>query len=59
MTLLLALMFWGLLWGIPGMLFAAPLTAVIRLVLERRETTRPVAELLAGRLPVASREAET
>jgi AI-2 transport protein TqsA len=50
-TLLLALMFWGLLWGIPGMLLAAPLTAVLRLLLDRSETTRPVARLLAGRMP--------
>ena len=55
-TLLLALMFWGLLWGIPGMLLAAPLTAVLRLILDRSETTRPVAELLAGRLPGARTE---
>jgi AI-2 transport protein TqsA len=50
-SLLLALMFWGLLWGIPGMLLAAPLTAVLQLTLERSDTTRPVAELLAGRIP--------
>jgi hypothetical protein len=33
------------------MLLAAPITAVLRIVLARIETTRPVAELLAGRLP--------
>jgi AI-2 transport protein TqsA len=53
-TILLALMFWGLLWGIPGMLLAAPMTAVLRIVLVRIQTTRPVAELLAGRLPAAA-----
>lgn len=50
-TVLLALIFWGLLWGVVGMLLAAPMTAILRIVLERIETTRPVAELLAGRLP--------
>ncbi|MFQ5876322.1 MAG: AI-2E family transporter [Acidobacteriota bacterium] len=50
-TILLALVFWGLLWGPAGMLLAAPITAVLRLVLGRFETTRPAAELLAGRLP--------
>jgi AI-2 transport protein TqsA len=50
-TVLLALIFWGLLWGVVGMLLAAPMTAVLRIVLGRIETTRPVAELLAGRLP--------
>ena len=34
-----------------GMLLAAPITAVVRIVLGRLEITRPVAELLAGRLP--------
>ncbi len=50
-TILLALVFWGLLWGVVGMLLAAPMTAVLRLILERFEMTRPVAGLLAGRLP--------
>lgn len=50
-TVLLALVFWGLLWGVVGMLLAAPITAVIRIVLAQFETTRPIAELLAGRFP--------
>ncbi len=50
-TILLTLIFWGLIWGPVGMLLAAPITAVLKIVLERFETTRPVAELLAGRLP--------
>jgi AI-2 transport protein TqsA len=50
-TILLALIFWGLLWGIVGMFLAVPITAVIQIVLLRVETTRPFAELLAGRLP--------
>ena len=33
------------------MLLAAPMTVILRIVLGRIETTRPVAELLAGRLP--------
>ena len=50
-TVLLALAFWGLLWGIVGMVLAVPIVAVVRIVLGRFGTTRPVAELLAGRLP--------
>lgn len=50
-VILMALVFWGLLWGVVGMLLAAPMTAVLRIVLGRLELTRPVAELLAGRLP--------
>jgi AI-2 transport protein TqsA len=50
-TILLTLIFWGLVWGPVGMLLAAPITAVLKIILERFDTTRPVAELLAGRLP--------
>lgn len=50
-TIVAALVFWGLLWGLPGMLLAAPLTAILRIVLAQFETTRPMGELLAGRLP--------
>jgi AI-2 transport protein TqsA len=53
-TVILSLIFWGLLWGIIGMFLAVPITAVIRIVLGRLETTRPMAELLAGRLPEAA-----
>ena len=49
-TILLALMIWGTLWGIVGMLLATPITAVMKILLERSELTRPIANLLAGRL---------
>ncbi|WKW11837.1 AI-2E family transporter [Pseudogemmatithrix spongiicola] len=50
-TILAALVFWGLIWGVVGMLLAAPLTAILRIILAQFETTRPMSELLAGRLP--------
>jgi len=52
-TILLALAFWGLLWGVIGMLLAVPLTATIRIVLVRFEITAPIGDLLAGELPGA------
>jgi len=48
-VVLVALMFWGMLWGITGMFLATPITAAIKIVLERFESTRPVAAMLAGR----------
>lgn len=57
-TIVAALVFWGLLWGVVGMLLAAPLTAMLRIVLGQFETTRPVGELLAGRLPQGGFTAE-
>jgi predicted PurR-regulated permease PerM len=47
-TILLALSFWGLLWGIVGMFLATPITAAIRIVLMQFDTLRPIANLLAG-----------
>jgi len=50
-TILLALIFWGMLWGVPGMVLAAPITAVIKIILDRVEATRAIGDLLAGKLP--------
>jgi len=49
-TIVLALSFWGLLWGMIGMLLAVPITAIVRLVLMRFATTRAAGDLLAGEL---------
>ncbi|MCA9557332.1 MAG: AI-2E family transporter [Myxococcales bacterium] len=49
-TVLLALILWGMLWGIPGMLLAVPLTAVLKLLLEPLPLTAPLARLMAGHL---------
>jgi AI-2 transport protein TqsA len=54
-TILLALSFWGLLWGIPGMFLAAPMTAGIRIVLMQFDTLKPVGNLLAGKLPSSTK----
>lgn len=50
-TILLALSFWGLLWGIAGMFLAVPMTAILRIVLMQFDTLKPVGNLLAGELP--------
>lgn len=49
-TILLALSFWGLLWGVVGMLLAAPITAAIRIVLMQFDMLRPIGDVLAGDL---------
>jgi AI-2 transport protein TqsA len=50
-TVLLALAFWGLIWGIVGMVLAVPIVAMLRIVLSKFNTTKPLASLLAGHLP--------
>jgi len=47
-TVLLALSFWGMVWGIVGMFLAAPITAALRIVLLQFDTLRPIGNLLAG-----------
>jgi AI-2 transport protein TqsA len=44
---LIALSFWGLCWGLTGMLLAVPLTAVLKIVWENLAFTRPLAILMA------------
>jgi AI-2 transport protein TqsA len=48
-AVLLTLMLWGMIWGIIGMILATPITAAIKILLERFDHTRPIAEVLAGR----------
>ena len=49
-TIILSLIFWGMIWGIIGVLLAAPLTAIIRVSFERFEATRQIARLLEGKV---------
>jgi AI-2 transport protein TqsA len=53
-TILLALIFWGIIWGFLGMVLAVPITAVIKIALENVDFTRPIAESLAGRFQAFS-----
>jgi AI-2 transport protein TqsA len=55
-AIVLSLIFWGMIWGVVGMLLAAPIAAILKLLLERLELTAPLAHLLAGRLGVPEPE---
>lgn len=46
--ILIALIFWGFLWGIVGMLLAVPLTATIKIICENIDPLKPVAVLMGG-----------
>ncbi|MDG2305608.1 MAG: AI-2E family transporter [Candidatus Binatia bacterium] len=48
-TVLLSLMIWGAIWGIVGMLLATPIMAVLKILSDQNDATRPIARLLAGR----------
>jgi AI-2 transport protein TqsA len=49
LTVLLALVFWGVLWGPLGVLLATPITSVLVVLLGHLPITRPIANLFAGR----------
>ena len=55
-VILMALIFWGTLWGIVGAFLAVPLTSIIRIACDRHPFTRPVANLMAGRLDALREE---
>jgi len=47
-AVLVMLMFWGFLWGIPGLIMAIPITVFIKIILEQFEGTKIIASLLSG-----------
>lgn len=51
-TILLSLMFWGIIWGIAGMFLAVPITAVLKLVLDQHPLTAKFSAILAGKSPI-------
>jgi len=50
-TVLLALSFWGLIWGVVGMFLAAPLTAILRIICLQFKALRPIGKLMGGEMP--------
>jgi AI-2 transport protein TqsA len=49
LVVLFSLVFWGWLWGIPGLLLSAPLTGAIRIAMEQIDATRTVAVLISNK----------
>lgn len=49
-VVMLALMVWYAIWGFVGMLLAVPITASLKVVLQRIPRTEPIARLMAGDL---------
>ena len=47
-TILIMLLFWGFLWGVPGLIIAIPITVFIKIILEQYPSTRVIATLMAG-----------
>ncbi len=49
-VILMALIFWGTLWGVVGAFLAVPITSIIRIACDRHPFTKPIADLMAGHL---------
>ena len=47
-AVLVMLMFWGFLWGIPGLIMAIPITVFFKIILEQFSGTEVIASLLSG-----------
>jgi AI-2 transport protein TqsA len=48
LVVLLSVLFWGWIWGVPGALIAVPLTVTLILVCGHTDALRPIAVLLSG-----------
>jgi predicted PurR-regulated permease PerM len=48
LVVLLSVLFWGWIWGVPGALIAVPLTVTLILVCANTDALRPIAVLLSG-----------
>tara|TARA_B110000967_G_scaffold175417_1_gene188165 strand:- start:3510 stop:4562 length:1053 start_codon:yes stop_codon:yes gene_type:complete len=51
-TILVMLMFWGFLWGVPGMILCIPITVFIKILLEQFPKTKVISNLMAGPEPI-------
>ena len=54
-AVLVMLMFWGYIWGIPGMIMSIPITVFLKIILEQFPNTRIIAGLLSGKELIVKR----
>lgn len=50
-TILVMLMFWGYIWGVPGLIMSIPLTVFFKIILEQFPRTQFIAEIISGKPP--------
>ena len=49
-AIMIFLLFWGVVWGIPGMFLSVPITAAVKIIFSKLDSTKPLALLMEGRL---------
>ncbi|MFT6930452.1 MAG: putative PurR-regulated permease PerM [Sediminicola sp.] len=47
-TILVMLMLWGYIWGVPGLILAIPITVFIKIILEQFPGTKIIAKIISG-----------
>jgi len=47
-TILIMLMLWGYIWGIPGLIMSIPITVFLKIFLEQHPKTQVFASLISG-----------
>ena len=48
LVVIIALVFWGALWGVAGMVLCVPITVILMIVFRQFDSTKNVAILLSG-----------
>lgn len=47
-SVLVSLMFWGFIWGVPGLIMAIPITVLLKIIFEQFHSTKEIAKLLSA-----------
>lgn len=48
-TVLIMLMFWGYLWGVPGLIMSIPITVFLKIIFEQFPKTKIISNLISGK----------
>ncbi len=51
-TVLIMLMLWGYIWGVPGLIMSIPITVFLKIILEQFPKTKLIASLMSGSGPI-------
>lgn len=47
-TILIALMLWGYVWGVPGLVMSIPITVFLKILFDQNKNTRIISKLMSG-----------
>ncbi|NJB82688.1 AI-2E family transporter [Wenyingzhuangia aestuarii] len=48
-TILVMLMFWGFIWGIPGLILSIPITVIVKIILDQFPKYQVISSLMSGK----------